>query len=273
MSLASWVAELGDKKVATKTIKSYLSGVRSYQVDIGLQDLGAFHHPMLERIIAGIKRLVGERDKRERKPITRQILIQLLNNLDHKTLNGATLHAAYSIAFAGFLRCGEFTYTAGEIDEPGFDAWHLTRKSIDIQADRMTISLPASKTDPFRRGVVLTVAATHDSACAVASMKNLFRKFPSEPNAPLFHQAGGAFTREFVTSNLRASMKRLGFEGNYSGHSFRRGAATSAKEAGLSDTDIQMLGRWKSDAYQLYIDKPTSYILHTSKRFQQPPHR
>ena len=76
--------------------------------------------------------------------------------------------------------------------------------------------------------------------------------------------------RDFVTCNLRASMKQLGLEGNYSGHSFRRGAATSAKEAGLSDVDIQMLGRWKSDAYQLRINKPTSYILHTSKKFQQP---
>lgn len=256
--------------MATKTLKSYLSGVRSYQVDIGLQNLEVFHHPMLERIIAGIKRLIGEKDKRERKPITREILIKLLEGLDTKTLDGATLHAAYSMAFAAFLRCGEFTYTMQEAASPGFDGWHLTRKSIEIQADKMFISLPASKTDPFRQGVMLIVAATGDRACAIASMKNLFRRFPSAPDAPLFHQSGGAFTRDFVTFNLRASMRRLGFEGNYSGHSFRRGAATSAKESGLSDADIQMLGRWKSDAYQLYIEKPPSYILNTSRRFQQP---
>lgn len=114
---------------------------------------------MLERIIAGIKRLKGEKDKRERQPITRQILIQLLDHLDEKSLFGATLRAAYSLAFAAFLRCGEFTYTAGEAASPGFEQWHLTRESIDIQADRMMVSLPASKTDPFRRGIKLTVAA------------------------------------------------------------------------------------------------------------------
>jgi len=33
----------------------------------------------------------------------------------------------------------------------------------------------------------------------------------------------------------------------YNTHSFRIGATTSAKEAGIADTDIKMMGRWKSD--------------------------
>eukprot|EP00741_Cyanophora_paradoxa_P002102 tig00000551_g2038.t1 len=36
-------------------------------------------------------------------------------------------------------------------------------------------------------------------------------------------------------------------------HSFRIGAATAAFEAGLPDYAIQLLGRWRSDAFQLYI--------------------
>lgn len=223
---------------------------------------------MLERIAAGIKWLMGGKDRMERRPITRKILIQLLKNLNQKTLNGASLYAAYTMAFAAFLRCGEFTYTARDADSSGFAAWHLIRDSIDIQADRMTISLPASKTDPFRRGVVLTVAAAKDEACAVTSIENIFKKYSAPSNVSLFHQSEGAFTRDFVTSNLRAAMRQLGFEGNYSGHSFRRGPATSAKKAGLSDADIQMLGRWKSDAHQLYIDKSPFYILNTSRKFQ-----
>lgn len=214
----------------------------------------------------------GEKDKRERKLITREILLQLLTSLDEKTLHGATLRAAYTLAFAAFLRCGEFTYTAGEAAALGFEEWYLTRKSIDIQIDRMTVSLPASKTDPFRKGIVLTVAAVNYDACAVTAMKNLFTRFPRPPNAPLFHQQHRAFTRDYVMSNLKPVMRFLGHEGNYSGHSFRRGAATSAKEAGLCDADIQILGRWKSDAYRLYIDTPLTHIFETSKRFQKPHH-
>jgi len=40
---------------------------------------------------------------------------------------------------------------------------------------------------------------------------------------------------------------------DYNTHSFRIGAATTAKDAGISDTYIQMLGRWQSSAYQKYI--------------------
>ncbi len=39
----------------------------------------------------------------------------------------------------------------------------------------------------------------------------------------------------------------------YSGHSFRRGAATMAAKRGMDDSVIKMLGRWKSSAFQLYV--------------------
>ena len=61
----------------------------------------------------------------------------------------------------------------------------------------------------------------------------------------------------------------LGYRGNYTGHSFRRGAATSARLAGLSDQVIQLLGRWKSTCYRLYIDTPPEWIHNASSRHQK----
>ena len=51
----------------------------------------------------------------------------------------------------------------------------------------------------------------------------------------------------------------------YNTHSFRIGAATSAKAAGISDLHIQMLGRWQSDAYQRYIKTPPEDLAKFSK--------
>ena len=39
----------------------------------------------------------------------------------------------------------------------------------------------------------------------------------------------------------------------YKGHSFRIGATSHAADKGFSDAQIRTLGRWKSDAFKLYI--------------------
>ena len=77
-ALAGWVARLGDKRLRVKTIKAYLTGLRSVHVDMGYTDLGVFHNPMLQRIIAGIRRLRGEAETKERCPITRDLLLRML---------------------------------------------------------------------------------------------------------------------------------------------------------------------------------------------------
>ena len=48
----------------------------------------------------------------------------------------------------------------------------------------------------------------------------------------------------------------------YNTHSFRIGTATSAEAAGLTESQIKTLGRWRSNAYRCYI-KPTHSQLST----------
>ena len=42
---------------------------------MGYIDLSVFYNPILKRIIAGIRRFRGEAETRERRPITRDLLI------------------------------------------------------------------------------------------------------------------------------------------------------------------------------------------------------
>ena len=55
-------------------------------------------------------------------------------------------------------------------------------------------------------------------------------------------------------------------KGNFNTHSFRIGAATSAIDAGISDAQVKMLGRWRSNAYQLYTKTPPSELAKLSKK-------
>jgi hypothetical protein len=67
---------------------------------------------------------------------------------------------------------------------------------------------------------------------------------------------GTATTRKALTKYLRNVLIRAQIPNAhlYKGHSFRRGGATSLAQAGVSDSVIKSIGRWKSHAYQLYVD-------------------
>jgi hypothetical protein len=61
-SLCNWMAYLGNRgPTKSTTMKSYLTGLRSYCVDMGMDDLDVFHHPRVQRVIRGIKIFHGAR--------------------------------------------------------------------------------------------------------------------------------------------------------------------------------------------------------------------
>ena len=51
---------------------------------------------------------------------------------------------------------------------------------------------------------------------------------------------------------------------NYSGHSFRIGAVTTAASKGIDDSMIQVLGRWQSTAYLCYVHIPRENLAAVS---------
>ncbi len=72
---------------------------------------------------------------------------------------------------------------------------------------------------------------------------------------------GKPLSRATVISHL-ANLCRLENidPSGYSGHSFRRGGATSLARAGTPHWVIQLLGRWSSDAYKQYLALDTKEI-------------
>lgn len=60
---------------------------------------------------------------------------------------------------------------------------------------------------------------------------------------------------------LKEVLKILGLDSTeFSGHSFRIGAATSAAKVRVEDHLIKTLGRWSSDCYQWYIRTPWEVV-------------
>jgi hypothetical protein len=72
---------------------------------------------------------------------------------------------------------------------------------------------------------------------------------------------GDPIPRQFFNRYLRFAFTWCGLDTDrYKGHSFRIGAASYAYEKGLPDERIQLMGRWKSNAYKKYIRAPVLKI-------------
>ena len=239
--LASWIGSLARQKILANTIRTYVAGLRYFQIDLGIGNLDIFQHLSVKKMLIGLRRLEGKGNKYKQLLITKNILLRLLAELDTTEELQAMVHAAYYLAFAGFLRIREFTYLATDFNNTNFASWHMTRSSVNLQANRLLLSLSASKTNQSHKEVTLTIAAMSDRACAVFSLRNLFACFPKPATAPLFHSLIEPFTKKYLTVWLRSNVKKLGIKGNFSGHLFKKGAATSVKKIGLSKEEIQLL--------------------------------
>ena len=206
-------------------------------------DESAFNDPHLERIIRGGKRYYEDVDKRERFPITREILIRILQQIPD-IYDGLNSKAALCLGFSAFLHAGEFIYDKWEETSPNFA---FTRSSVSFEEDgNLVLILPASKTDYFRKGVRIPLAAATNGSptCPVVALRTLFNRFPASPKAPLFAKTFGPFSRDHLIKTIRNALLDTGLSPiGFSGHSLRRGAAVSTVAAGIPRDEIKALGR------------------------------
>ena len=258
------------KSVKQKTIKTYLAAVRHFHIRAGF-DLDFSKFPRLQLVLKGIKRVQGD-SIRIRLPITTHhlrlfyFLLCISTTTNHDSL---MIWAAMTLAFFGFLRLGELTCNSSHFSQD----IHLCASDIVFVPNTsnpqyISVSLKASKTDPFRQGQIITIGATGELLCPVKALKKYLAARAVCSLGPLFRYRSGKFlTKAELTSELRALLSRAGLNSNnYAGHSFRIGAATSAAAKDIPAWLIKVLGRWTSDCFQRYIQTPQSVIASISAK-------
>jgi hypothetical protein len=217
-------------------------------------------------MINEIKRVHEKTNTRERLSIVRLILMQLLKTLDTSTLLNAILHSTFILAFAALLCLDEITWIDENINS-FFSDWHVIRSSILLNNTQLQIILSASKTNFFRQRVMLTIAATNDFVCAVISLRHLFQFFSRSLTNFLFFSER-SFTRALIIEELKSRLASLDHQRHYFEHSFRREVVIWTRKRDLSDDDIRLLSRWKSDSYKLYLELKKSEMINVSRRIQ-----
>ena len=102
-----------------------------------------------------------------------------------------------------------------------------------------------------------TVLSAHSSLCPVTALRTLFTRYPKSSQFPLFTRSyGQSFSKSFLVLKMQELLLNVGISTvGYSGHSLRKGPAVTADRNGISKHDIKLLGRWKSDAIDVYINE------------------
>lgn len=263
-TLCLFVTHLADS-LRYSSIKVYLSAVRSLHVDQGFTD-PLENCLQLPRVIRGIKRSQGTLPTNPRLPVSSDILRIIHSAMDFNLFDDVMFWASCTLAYFGFLRSAEFTVSSLSAFNPNC---HLSVADVAVDVPLnpscLQIFIKASKTDPFRKGCKILIGRGSPPLCAVQAVVSYLARRGNHPGPLFLLENGLPLARSFLTDRLRAILLAAGIPGNFSSHSFRIGAATSAARAGLPDHLIQVLGRWKSDAYKQYIQTPPDVIIRSAK--------
>ncbi len=170
------------------------------------------------------------------------------------------------------MRMEELTYTAAEAKKAMFAETSLTKSDIFFaEGDQYAIlRLKPSKTDTEHTGVQIILAATGEHTCPVAALKKLFIQDPRPANASFFRLQSAAFSLQRVVNILKQRIAAAGFsESNYSGQSFRKGAAQHEADHGMLNESIQRLSCWISNAFKLYFITTPETLFNLNLSFQK----
>ena len=250
-------------RVGVKTIKVYLCGVQHWSLMLGFNTLLS-SMLRLPYVLRGIRRHQGSTHTRPpRLPITlphlRCILAYLRVTLP--PFDCTMFTAAVLTAFFGLLRVSEYTSPTRYTFDPNIQ---LTLNDVHINWVRRLafLRIKASKTDPFRLGVTLRLGATRNDLCPVHALLR-YIVIRSLRCGPLFMFADNTFlTRADITTLLHRSLPQ---SINFNTHSFRKGGASALAAVGTPPYVIQIMGRWRSDAYTRYVTFSDEFIINANR--------
>ena len=245
-------------RVSYKSIKVYLSGVqywaKLHNCPVLISDM-----LRLQYVLRGVRRFQGDKFSRApRPPVTWGLLQRICAfiSCSESPFDRDMLIAAVLLAFFGLLRVSEYTSPSPRQFDPSVC---LSVNDVSICWPRRValIVIKQSKTDPFRSGATVRVGVIQHRLCPVVALVRYLVRRGSRPGPLFLFQDGQFLTRASILRLLQRSLPNVP---HVNTHSFRRGGASALAAAGTPAHVIQVLGRWRSDAFSVYLDFPDSFL-------------
>lgn len=255
-TICRYVAYLA-RTMKYNSVKQYLNIIRLLHEEFGLPSPLKCNFS-LTCTLRGIKRHLGNSVTRK-KPITPEMLRQILAKLDITSSFDATIWAVCLTMFYGLLRRSNvLVNSASKFDT----SKHLRRRDILFFPWGILVSIRWSKTIQFQSKTFdIPFPRLKDNVlCPVQAVFNYQQQtLGAEMDSAAFtyrlNNKLVVLTSEKFVNRVRECLSLYDIDTkDIASHSFRRGGATFCYSVGLSPDSIKLLGDWKSTCYQDYID-------------------
>jgi hypothetical protein len=237
--------------IKPNSVESYLSGICNQLEPFfpGVRD--SRRTRLVIRTLQGCKKMRALGTVRKR-PLARTELCEITTFYSASSSYDDRLFVVLLLTgFHALLRLGELVWPDKVVLQDYRKV--ILRNSVQLLPQGFAFSLPGHKADRFFEGsrVILQQNATRDDPhhAFLDYLTSRDRIFPFNPELWL-RSDGHIPTRSWFIRRLRHH-----FSSDVGGHSLRSGGATALAEAGVPPHIIQAIGRWASDAFQIYIRK------------------
>ena len=265
--------------LAPSTICGYLSGV-AFFLKMAMHDADFLSSPPVLMARAGLRRLAAKDNtpSKSRLPVTLD-MIQLYGTFAMSAvanLGHFGLYVAMSLAFACLLRRSEYIPCSAsdhhiranavvfQLTDGSCLGSHEVSQADEVRLSGVLVHIPSSKCDQEGLGFTYAFSATAVLTRNIVFL--LFRwavqthKAADAPFFSAFSKQGGklwCIDATSLTNTLRIVARKVGFSPAqlccFSTHSLRYGGASTLLAAGVDKYQIQLAGRWKSDAFMTYL--------------------
>ncbi len=269
-----YIQFLARKFKSVDSIRNYVHGVKILHIWFDCSAV-QFQHFSIPMLFKGLSRLKQHMPK-QALPITIPLLLELHNLLNLRDSQDRVYWCLFLLAF--FLMARKSNLVPDSKFK--FDhTKHLQRHDITLKDNLLLVTLKWSKTNQFgaRLHTIPILAIPGSPLCPVAAYRNLLLAVPLSPDSPVFvckyRSAWVPLSYNQFQTKLRKLVLMSGREPSlYSSHSFRRGGASFAHEAGVPRELIKLVGDWKSDAVDAYLHMSTQHKLSAARQISRHIH-
>ena len=246
-TILKYIAWLYKKGMASGSYNVHLSAIRNLHIINSVPH----DHIRTDKVKLALRSIwISSPGPAQKHALDFNLLVKLWP-LVQKSTNTYMWQALLSLGFYGGLRGAEYTQVNSS---EGPKVQSVTFSSC---GKVMNFKVNSSKTKSH--GFVSVLGCSDHEICAPCTMKRylknrLLTESVTNSSSLFIDQNARAIHKKAVDSFIKGLVASIGLDANnYSTHSLRSGAATSAASVGCNEYEIQAIGGWRSQVYKQYI--------------------